>query len=110
LGGSPYASHTPQTVVTVGQIMTAWRIAAFGAAASIKMMTSVRIGRPIIDTPSRMPDAKATTAEHEEAEDRDEQLRREQGHRQRRHATECQEQACDNSASTHNLAPGHRHD
>ena len=26
------------------------------------MMTSVRIVRPIIETPSRIPDAKATTA------------------------------------------------
>ena len=61
-GGSPYASQTPQTVVTVVQIMTACRMAAFGAAASIRMMTSVRMVRPIIETPSRMPEEKATTA------------------------------------------------
>ena len=61
-GGSPYASQTPQTVVTVVQIITACRMASFGAAASIRMITSVRIVSPIIDTPSRMPDANATTA------------------------------------------------
>ena len=61
-GGSPYASQTPQTVVTVVQIMTANRMARLGAAASIRMMTSVRIVSPIIDTPSRMPEANATTA------------------------------------------------
>ena len=35
---------------------------AGGAAASVMMMTSVRIVSPIIETPSRMPDATATTA------------------------------------------------
>ena len=63
-GGSPYASHTPQTVVTVVQIITAWRIAAFGAAASIRMMTSVRIVSPIIDTPSRMPGRERDDRRH----------------------------------------------
>ncbi len=61
-GGSPYASQTPQIVVTAVQTMTAYRTAAAGAAASIMMMTSVRIVSPIIETPSRMPDATATTA------------------------------------------------
>jgi hypothetical protein len=49
-------------VVTVVQIMTARRTALFGAAASIRMITRVRMVRPIIDTPSRMPDENATTA------------------------------------------------
>ena len=61
-GGSPYASQMPQIVVTAVQTITAYRTAAAGAAASIMMMTSVRIVSPIIETPSRMPDAKATTA------------------------------------------------
>ena len=60
-GGSPYASQTPQIVVTAVQTITAYRTEAVGAAASTRMITSVRIVRPIIDTPSRTPDMTATT-------------------------------------------------
>ena len=61
-GGSPYAEKTPQMVVMAVQRMIEVRIAATGAAASIRMMTSVRMVRPIIDTPPRMPDVTATAA------------------------------------------------
>ena len=49
-------------VVTAVQTITAYRTASRGAAASIMMMTSVRMVRPIVDTPSRIPEATATTA------------------------------------------------
>ena len=61
-GGSPYANQIPQIVVTAVHTMTAYRMAADGAAASIMMMTSVRIVSPIIETPSSTPEAKATAA------------------------------------------------
>jgi len=61
-GGSPYANQIPQMVVTVVQIIMAYRIAGVGCAASNITMTSVRIVSPIIETPSRMPEANATTA------------------------------------------------
>ena len=49
-------------------------------------------------------------AEDEQAEDRGEQLRGEQRNRQRRHAAGREQQACDNSASDHKLAPRHHDD
>ena len=49
-------------MVTAVHTITAYRTAALGAAASIRMMTSVRIVSPIIETPPRMPEANATTA------------------------------------------------